>query len=224
MYSHTLTPCTCMAQVRKHIVCVSPKKTVTPHSAMSYTLPLLITPSTGFPSSPFLESVFQGPEQPCEDRRPHLSGALTDRFRPVHTITHYTTSKTPERRFIFLDSFFFFFFDFFCFFCFFCFFFFTVCFFFLLAFLFILFFLFFSCLRFFWFFTVGQVTGNASDGLSRHQIFLVCKVNLATLKVTTKKGYTWSARRLTKIHTTSGPEFTWPLGQKKSQCSTMREC
>ena len=27
VYSHTLTPCTCMAQVTMHIVCVSPKKT-----------------------------------------------------------------------------------------------------------------------------------------------------------------------------------------------------
>ena len=37
-----------------------------------------MTPRTGTPSSPFPESVFQRAEQPCEDRRPQLSGALTE--------------------------------------------------------------------------------------------------------------------------------------------------
>ena len=54
-------------------------KTVTPdpRRAMSYTLQNL-TPRTGTPSSPFPESVFQHSEQPCEDRRPQQSGALTE--------------------------------------------------------------------------------------------------------------------------------------------------
>ena len=37
-----------------------------------------MTPRTGTPSSPFPESVFQRAEQPCQDRRPQLSGALTE--------------------------------------------------------------------------------------------------------------------------------------------------
>ena len=81
--SHMLTPCTCMAQVTKHIVCVSPKNT--PHRAMSYTLPHLMTPSTGTPSLPFLESVFQRAGQPCEDRRPQVSGASTEQSR-IHRL------------------------------------------------------------------------------------------------------------------------------------------
>ena len=37
-----------------------------------------MTPRTGTPSSPFPEPVFQRAEQPCEDRRPQLSGALAE--------------------------------------------------------------------------------------------------------------------------------------------------
>ena len=45
---------------------------------MWYTSPHLVTPRTGTPPSPFPESVFQRAESPCEDRRPQLSGALTE--------------------------------------------------------------------------------------------------------------------------------------------------
>ena len=48
---------------------------------MSYTLQNL-TPRTGTLSSPFPDSVFQQPEQPCEDQRPQQSGALTE-FPPL---------------------------------------------------------------------------------------------------------------------------------------------
>ena len=37
-----------------------------------------MTPRTGTPSSHFPESVFQPAEQPCEDRRRQLSGALAE--------------------------------------------------------------------------------------------------------------------------------------------------
>ena len=56
-------------------------KTLTPHRAMSYTLPHLMTPRTGTPSSPFPGSVSQAAEQPCEDRRPQQCGPLTE---PTH--------------------------------------------------------------------------------------------------------------------------------------------
>ena len=58
--------------------CAFRPKTLTPHRAMSYTFPHLMTPRTGTPSSPFPESVFQRAEQPCEDPQPQLSGALTE--------------------------------------------------------------------------------------------------------------------------------------------------
>ena len=69
-------------------------KTLTPHRAMSYTLPHLMTPRTGTPSSPFLEPVFQRAAQPCEDRRPQLSGALAEP-RPF---TGYEPKQLAEDR------------------------------------------------------------------------------------------------------------------------------
>ena len=101
VYSHALTQCTCMAQVTKHTVCVSPN-TCTPHPsrAMSHTLQNL-TPRTGTPSSPFPESVFQRAEQPCEDERPQQSGALTESppFTPRgHRERHAQGSSTQATR------------------------------------------------------------------------------------------------------------------------------
>ena len=61
-----------------HLPAFHPKTlTPRPHRAMSYILQNL-TPRTGTPSSPFLESVFQRAQQLCEDQRPLQSGALTE--------------------------------------------------------------------------------------------------------------------------------------------------
>ena len=77
MYSHTLIPCTCMAQVTKHIVCASPKNIHTTSSSRNVVH--LAEPDTthGHSFSTFPESVLQRAEQPCEDQRPQ-SGALTE--------------------------------------------------------------------------------------------------------------------------------------------------
>ena len=61
---------------------------------MSYTLPHMMRPRTGTPSSPFPESVFQRAEQPCEDRRPQLSGTLAEP-RPF---TGYEPKQLAEDR------------------------------------------------------------------------------------------------------------------------------
>ena len=75
VYSHTLTACTCMAQVTKHIVCVSPRSTHT--SSRSVALPHLMTPSTDTPSSHVLHPPISL-HKPCGDLRPQLSGALAE--------------------------------------------------------------------------------------------------------------------------------------------------
>ena len=69
-------------------------KTLTLHRAMSHTLPHLMTRRTDTTSSPFPEPVFQRTEQPCEDRRPQLSGVLAD-LRPL---TGYEPKLLAEDR------------------------------------------------------------------------------------------------------------------------------
>ena len=69
------------------------KKTPHPHRAMSYTLQNL-TPPTGTPSSPFLESVFLQTEQHCPDQRPQQSGALTE----LPPVTGYEPNRIAEDR------------------------------------------------------------------------------------------------------------------------------
>ena len=70
VYSHTLTPCTCMAHVTKQIVCVSPRNT---HTSSRNVVHLAALDDTTHGHS-FLtfswKSVFQRAEQPCEDRQP----------------------------------------------------------------------------------------------------------------------------------------------------------
>ena len=88
VYSHTLTPGTCVAQVTKHIVCVSPQNTHTSSLSRNVTLQNR-TPRTDTPSSPFPESVFQRPEQ-----RPQQSGALTE----LPLFTGYGPNQLAEDR------------------------------------------------------------------------------------------------------------------------------
>ena len=84
-----------MTQVTKHTLSAFRPKTFTshPHRAMSCTLQNL-TPRTGTASSPFPESVFQQPEQPCEDQRPQKSGALTE----LPPFTGYEPNRIVEDR------------------------------------------------------------------------------------------------------------------------------
>ena len=79
------------------------KKTFTPHPrrAMSYTLQDP-TPRTGTPSSPFPESVFQQPEQPCKDQQLQQSGALKElppssRTRDTNCTTWSDEHVLPDR-------------------------------------------------------------------------------------------------------------------------------
>ena len=59
-----------------HCQCHCPK-TFTLYRAVSYVTPHLTTPSTGTPSSLFLNPSF-GEHKPCRDLRPQLSGALAE--------------------------------------------------------------------------------------------------------------------------------------------------
>ena len=84
-------PCTCVAQVTKHIVCVSPKNT---HSS-SHNVEHLATlgdTGTGTPSSLLLNQSFCE-HKPCEDRRPQLSGALA-KPRPFQVTIPSSLLKT----------------------------------------------------------------------------------------------------------------------------------
>ena len=71
-------------------------KTLTPHRAMSYTLPHLMTPSTGTLSSLILNQSFCEPN-PCEDRRPQLSGAVAEP-RPFAGCSHPMTWGSPMQK------------------------------------------------------------------------------------------------------------------------------
>ena len=77
-HSHALTPRTCVAQELQRTLFVSCPKTITPHRAMSYITPHLMTPSTGTPSSLVLEPFLSACTNLCEDLRPQLSGALAE--------------------------------------------------------------------------------------------------------------------------------------------------
>ena len=59
--------------------------------AMSYTLPHLMTPSTGSPSSLFLNQS-SSEQKPCDDRRPQLSGA----FAEPRPLTGYEPKQLAE--------------------------------------------------------------------------------------------------------------------------------
>ena len=76
-YSHTLTSMHLHGSSHEAHCLRFAQRTCTPHRAMSYTLQNL-TPRTGTLSPSFPEPVFQRAEQPCEDRRPQLSGALAE--------------------------------------------------------------------------------------------------------------------------------------------------
>ena len=90
------------SRVTEHIVSVLPKKTVTLHRAMSYDTPHLITPRTGTPSlSPTLSSLHVlhprlSEHKPCENLRPHLSGALAEPRRLTRTAR--STQTTPNNQ------------------------------------------------------------------------------------------------------------------------------
>ena len=95
VYSHTLTPMRLHGSSHEARCLRFAHKTFTPHPrrAMSYTLQNL-TPRTGTPSSPFPESVFQQPEQPCENQRPQQSGTLTE----LPPLTVYEPDQIAEDR------------------------------------------------------------------------------------------------------------------------------
>ena len=79
IFSSTVVAQTCCQSVQSHIdphalarlksrgtLSAFRPKTLIPHRAISYTLPHLMTPHTGTPSSPFSEAVFQRAAQTCE--------------------------------------------------------------------------------------------------------------------------------------------------------------
>ena len=91
VYNHTLTS---MAQVTRHIVCVSPKNIHTSSSSRNVVHIAEHDHARALLAHFFFESVFQHYEQPCGDQRPQQSGALTE----IPPLTRCTNLERSQRR------------------------------------------------------------------------------------------------------------------------------